>query len=208
MSIYLIIGTIVWLYALTILKRAKLPAFYFIVGSGGLFFILIALSDPYWVWFFTHAVVNGVRWFGAVTGWSTTMPKYSIVSIINQTAPINMSIDYECSGIIETAAYLSLVVFFPLYNRFEKLFFSVAGMLWIYMANVIRLSVIITIVHFAGANYFFVAHAMIGRLVFYALVIVLYYEIFTYSQVSQNLYHVIRRRFHRKGAEWWIWVIG
>lgn len=38
MSIYLIIGIIVWLYILSILKRAQLSAFHFIFGSGGLFF--------------------------------------------------------------------------------------------------------------------------------------------------------------------------
>ncbi len=38
MSIYLIIGIVVWLYALSILKRAGLSAFHFIVGSAGLFF--------------------------------------------------------------------------------------------------------------------------------------------------------------------------
>lgn len=58
MNVYIIVGTIIWLYVLSVLKRSKLSAFFFIVGSGGLFFILIALSDPYWVWFFTHAVLH------------------------------------------------------------------------------------------------------------------------------------------------------
>lgn len=83
MNIYLLIGIVVWLYLLSILKRARLSAFYFIVGSGGLFFILIALSDPYWVWFFTHAVINGVKWFGELTGMSTVMNHYGLISISN-----------------------------------------------------------------------------------------------------------------------------
>ncbi len=37
MNIYLLIGIVVWLYILSILKRARLSAFHFIVGSGGLF---------------------------------------------------------------------------------------------------------------------------------------------------------------------------
>lgn len=118
MSIYLIIGIIVWLYILSILKRAQLSAFHFIFGSGGLFFILIALSNPYWVWFFTHAVINGIKLIGTSTGLCTVMSHYGMVNIINPTSPVNMAIDYECSGIIETVAYISLVSFLPLFNRY------------------------------------------------------------------------------------------
>lgn len=197
MNIYLLIGIVVWLYLLSILKRARLSAFHFIVGSGGLFFILIALSDPYWVWFFTHAVINGVKWFGELTGMSTVMNRYGLISISNPTAPVTMSIDYECSGIIETVAFLSMVIFLPMYNKFERVFFSILGTLWIYVANVIRLVSVIMIVHFGGGNLFFLAHSIVGRLIFYVLVIMLYYEVFTFSQLSQGLYHIFKIRVQR-----------
>lgn len=197
MNIYLLIGIVVWLYLLSILKRARLSAFHFIIGSGGLFFILIALSDPYWVWFFTHAVINGVKWFGELTGMSTVMNRYGLISISNPTAPVTMSIDYECSGIIETVAFLSMVIFLPMYNKFERVFFSILGTLWIYVANVIRLVSVIMIVHFGGGNLFFLAHSIVGRLIFYVLVIMLYYEVFTFSQLSQGLYHIFKIRVQR-----------
>lgn len=197
MSIYLLIGIVIWLYALSVLKRAQLSAFHFIVGSGGLFFILIALSDPYWVWFFTHAVINGIKWFNALTGMSSVMTKYGLVSIFNPTVPVTMSIDYECSGIIETTAFISLVMFLPMYNRPERVFFSIVGTLWIYIANVIRLITVIIIVHFGGGQLFFLAHSIFGRLVFYILVIILYYDVFTYSQLSQGLYHAFKIKIDR-----------
>lgn len=203
MNIYQIIGAIIWLYVISVLKRANLSAFFFIVGSVGLFFILITLSDPYWVWFFTHAVMHGIGWFGSLTHMSEIMPKYGLVSINNSTSPVMMAIDYECSGIIETSAFISMVVFFPLYNNFEKIFFSIVGTLWIYVANVIRLATVVVIVHFGGGNLFFLAHTILGRLVFYVLVIMLYYNVFTYSQISHSLYrnfkmHIQRFQF-RKG---------
>ncbi|RRG09144.1 MAG: exosortase family protein XrtG [Lactobacillus sp.] len=196
MNVYIIVGTIIWLYVLSVLKRSKLSAFFFIVGSGGLFFILIALSDPYWVWFFTHAVLHGIGWLGGLTHMSTIMPKYGLVSISNPTSPVMMSIDYECSGIIETTAFISLAVFYPLFNKFEKVFFVLWGILWIYLANVIRLMTVITITHFGGGNLFFLAHSVIGRMVFYVLVIVLYYNVFTYSQISHSLYNNFKARMH------------
>ncbi|ANZ59916.1 exosortase family protein XrtG [Secundilactobacillus paracollinoides] len=188
MSIYLIIGIVVWLYALSILKRAGLSAFHFIVGSAGLFFILISLSDPYWIWFFTHAVINGVKWVGDVTGMCDVMNRYGLVAINNPTQPVMMSIDYECSGIIETTAYIGMVAFSPMYNSVERVFFGVVVTLWIYGANVIRLTVVVTIVHFMGGGQYYLAHTIIGRLVFYTLVIAMYYNVFTYTQVSHSLY--------------------
>lgn len=199
MSVYLVIATVIWLYVISVLKRSNSSAFFFIVGSVGLFFILIAISRPYWVWFFTHAVLHGVGWFGSVTGMSEIMPKYSLISINNPSNPVMMAVDYECSGVIETSAYLGLVVFFPIYRAYERVFFSVIGIVWIYVANVIRLATVITIVHFGGSDLFFLAHSIVGRMVFYLLVIILYYNIFTYSQISHSLYNNFKVRMRKLG---------
>ncbi len=154
----------------------------------GSFFILITLSDPYWIWFFTHAVIDGVKWVGEVTGMCEVMTRYGLVNINNPTYPVTMTIDYECSGIIETTAYIGMVAFFPMYNSVERVFFGVVGTLWIYGANVIRLTIVVIIVHLFGGGQYYLAHTIVGRLVFYTLVIAMYYNVFTYTQVSHSLY--------------------
>lgn len=188
MNIKILLGIVIWLYGLSVLKRARLSAFYFIVGSAGLFFILTAISRPYWVWFFTHAVIHGVALFGTLSRWCTIMFKMGLVYITNTGNPVVMSIDYECSGIIETCAFVGLVVFFPMYQRKEKVFYAVFGVLYIYAINVLRLVVVIIIVHFGGGETFFLAHSVIGRLLFYVLVIALYYNVFTCSQLARGIY--------------------
>ncbi|MDG5112319.1 hypothetical protein P8T56_01915 [Companilactobacillus pabuli] len=57
----------------------------------------------------------------------------------------------------------------------------------------LRLALIIIIVHFAGGSAFFIGHSIVGRMVFYILVIALYYNVFTYSQISHSLYQNFRR---------------
>ncbi len=194
MSIYILIGAVIWLYALSVLKRARLSAFYFIVGSAGLFFILMALSDPYWVWFFTHAIIHGVSWLGKLTGWCEVNMKTGLVYIVNAGNPVNMSIDFECSGIIETSALISLIAFFPTYVRKEKIFYAIFGTIFIYLSNLIRLGSVVLIVHFQGGNSFFMAHSIVGRVIFYVLVIMLYYHVFTYSQLAQGVYRQLVER--------------
>lgn len=182
---------------LSVLKRAKLTAFSFIIGSVGFFFILMAMSTPYWIWFFTHSVINGVAWLGDLTKMSQTYPKYGLVYIVNNLSPVTMQIDYECSGIIETMAYISLLAFYPTYSRKEKVFYLLMGMLWIYLSNVLRLMLVIIMVHFGGAGLFYLAHSIIGRIVFYLLVITLYYNVFTYSRLSQGIYKIFKERIKR-----------
>ncbi|WP_204121247.1 MULTISPECIES: exosortase family protein XrtG [Levilactobacillus] len=188
MRVSILLGIVVWLYVLSVLKRARLSAFYFIAGSAGLFFILTSISRPYWVWFFTHAVIHGVALFNDVTNWCTIMYKMGLVYISNAGNSVIMSIDYECSGIIETCAFIALVAFFPMYKRKEKVFYALFGLIYIFLINVLRLSVVITFVHFGGGQTFFLAHSILGRLIFYVLIIVLYYNVFTYSQLAQGLY--------------------
>ncbi len=56
------------------------------------------------------------------------------------------------------------------------------------MANLIRLFTVVSIVHFGGGELYYLAHAIIGRMVFYVLVIALYYNVFTYSQLARGIY--------------------
>jgi len=197
MNSYLLLGIIVWLYMLSVLQRAKLTAFSFIVGSVGLFFILMALSNPYWIWFFTHAVINGVSGLGNLTGMSGSYPKYGLIYIKNDLSPVTMMIDYECSGIIETMAFIGLLAFYPAYTRKEKVFYLLFGIVWIYLANVIRLGIVIVMVHFGGGSVYYLAHTIIGRIAFYLLVIILYYNVFTYSRLSRGLYKNLKDRLKR-----------
>lgn len=126
------------------------------------------------------------------------MLKTGLVYITNGHNPVVMSIDYECSGIIETCAFIALTLFFPMYKRKEKVFYAIFGLVFIYLSNVLRLIVVISIVHFGGGDAFFLAHSVIGRLVFYVLVIALYYNVFTYSQLSRGIYREFLDWGHHK----------
>ena len=198
MTLYLIIGLVIWLYILSVLKRAKLPAVYFIAGSVGFFFLLMFLANPYWIWVMKQLVTRGVGAWGALLGWSETYPRYSMLSVLRGAGNVSILVDYECSGIIETTAFWALMTFFPVYSRAEKLFYCLTGLVWIYIANVIRLFIVVALVHMGGVQWFFWAHSIIGRLVFYALVMAMYYTVFTYSQISRSFYEQFRKRLKRR----------
>lgn len=177
---------ILWIYLLNVLKRNRMSAFFFILGGIGFFFIILGLSKPYWVFLLSHIVVMGTSFFWSWTHWVQGNPMHNFLYIFDFRSSISISIDYECSGIIESCAYVSLVLFFPAYSRKEKLLYSLIGLIWIYFTNIIRLSVVIIVVHFLGVKAFYLSHSILGRVVFYISILILYYKIFTYTQVTKN----------------------
>ena len=121
MNIYVLIGIIVWLYLLSVMKRSKLTAFYYILGSVGLFYLLILFSRPYWVWYLTQLVIKAVDLFGSWFHMTEDFSQYSLIVIHSAKEQMNLYVDYECSGVIETAAFLGLLTFYPFANFKIKL---------------------------------------------------------------------------------------
>ena len=56
---------------------------------------------------------------------------------------------------------------------------NLSGVAAIYVINLIRLYSIVLVIFYGGRNTIYVAHSIIGRLVFFALIIVLYWRVFT-----------------------------
>lgn len=184
LNFWIVLGAVIWLYALSVLHRAKLAGLYFWVGSVGLFTLLAFTSRAYLVWFLSAVVTSVTGWWGNLVGIYTTSYLHNLIQIHNAHGLTLLFVDYECSGIIETLAYLSLLWFYPLYTRAAKVKLSVAGFAWIFGSNVVRLSLIATILYFTGPAAFFWVHSILGRLIFYVLVIILYYRVFTRPQFN------------------------
>lgn len=181
LTIYWFVGLVVWLYGLTICKRAALPTYYFIWGSIGLFFLLFFLSRPYLIWLMVQTVVAGVGVIVDPLQLAQTAAHYGLILINTTNGALSLAIDYECSGVIETIAFWSLLIFYPVYSLRTKVWLGWIGLVFIYFANIARLVLIIVLVHYFGTSIFFFAHTILGRLFFYAFVVYFYYRVFTYG---------------------------
>lgn len=186
-NIIFLILFILWVYLLSVLKRTKLVAFHFILGSVGLFLILLILSKPVVIRIMSQLVTILAGAVGSLTQTFTTAYQYSLIYVNTAQGVVIMFIDSECSGVIESAAYIALLSFFPLYKRSEKQLLSIIGVLWILLANVLRILLITFIVYFFGKESFYFAHAILGRVVFYILTIILYFNVFTRSHVVKQM---------------------
>lgn len=176
-------ATLAWLYVLHALARADLRFWRFLVGSIGLFVLLMVFVRPWATQPLAQVVaaVSGV--FGSLTGTFESFFRYGVLFVDSAQGAITLKIDFECSGIVEIMAFLSLLAFFQVYNRPERVLVGIGGTLFILLANALRIILICEVIHFAGPDAYYVAHSLLGRLVFYVLTVWLYFYVFTKPQV-------------------------
>ena len=197
MNWFSIVVFILWVYLLTVLKRGKLDFWYFIAGSVGLFIFSVIFIEPVAVEPLQKAVAAAAGIPGRLTGIYESYFQKGIIFISTGGTSLSLYIDFECSGIIETLAFFALLWFFPVYRLYEKVVVSIAGGLLIFASNVLRIFVICLVVYFFGGDMYFLAHTIIGRLVFYACTIALYFYVFTKSQIIRQKVGGMRYEIHK-----------
>ena len=174
---------IIWLYILSVTKRAKLHAWSFMWGSLGLFVIMMMTIQPLLTMPLARCVSALAGVVGSITGAFTAYFKYGIIFIHTGMSSITLLIDFECSGIIEIMAFISLLAFFNVYNISEKIIVGISGFCYIMVCNALRIVLICLSVHFFGMGAYYVVHTFIGRIFFYVLSVLLYFYVFTKPQI-------------------------
>ena len=178
-----IIAVFVWLYLLHVTDRAKLPFWHYILGALGLFLLMMCYVRPVLTEPLARAVAALAGLVGKITGTFSPFFKYGILFVQSDVGAITLQIDFECSGIIEIMAFLALLVFFRVYTVAERVIVSICGILYIMLANALRIILICEMIHFGGLDLYYMSHAVVGRLVFYVLSVLLYFYVFTKPQI-------------------------
>lgn len=174
---------VVWWYLLRVMDRAELNFWHFVLGSCGLFIFLIVLVQPILTKPLGQMVAAIAGLFGTLTHTFAAYFRYSVLFIQTVEGAMTLQIDFECSGIIEILAFISLLAFFRVYTRNQRVVIGVLGTLGIILANVLRIIVICEIIYFGGPKVYYVSHSLVGRFIFYGLSILLYFYVFTKPQI-------------------------
>ena len=138
--ILIVVLLIGWLYILRVFRRAELSFWHFIWGSFGLFIAMMVMVRPVLTQPLAQVVAAIAGIFGKLTGMFTAYFKYGVIFVNSSAGSISMVIDFECSGILEIMAYVSLLAFFDAYTRFEKIVVGIAGIFYIILANALRIT--------------------------------------------------------------------
>ena len=183
--IYVVAATAIglWVWLLRVLRKAGLKFWRYLLGSCGIFLILLILVRPWLVLPLARLIAAIAGIFGKVTGFYQAYYRYGVIFIESLNGAITVNIDLECSGFIEISAFVSLLSFYGIYNIPERIYVGVVGTLYTMLTNAFRIAVICTMIHFMGTDYYYVAHTIVGRIVFYVLQVILYFFVFTRPHV-------------------------
>lgn len=182
----LLLAFAAWIYCLTVFHRKKLEFYFFLAGSVGTFLFSFAVLQKPLTRILTTLTCYLTGLLGNAFGIFRAYTDHAILFIDNADGPISLYVDFECGGVIEILVFISLVAFFAVYRTWEKLLISFAGILWIIAANIIRLFSICLMINQFGNESYYMAHTIVGRLLFYALSIILYFYVFTRAQIRRQ----------------------
>lgn len=187
MNWILILLIVIWIYVLSIFKRKKQGFFFFLLGSVGTFLFSFVILYPILTEPLARLVCDITGVVGRLTGIFKAYSSYGILFIENVTGgPVSLYVDFECAGLVENLVFISLLLFFPAYKWYEKIWVGALGVTGVMAANVLRLTIICIMIHVWGNEMYYLAHTIVGRLVFYVLSIMLYFYIFTRRQIKRQ----------------------
>ena len=181
-----IILFIVWIYILFVLYRTDLKFWHYIVGSIGTFIFFMTFFRELVTMPLARIVAALAGIVGDLTGAYHAFYKYGVIFIESFNDSITVRIDLECSGIIEITIFVSLLAFFRVYSIPERVYIGIIGVMYTIFSNAIRRTCICLMIHFFGTNFYYMAHTVIGRIIFYVLQVILYFMVFTKPQVIRT----------------------
>lgn len=194
----------------------SIPAPWIIVAIAGFTMTIAALARKkrWWLSYYlvgSVAVVAGLMSFFVLTGYDNYVMGVEAQSMAWVASALGMPSQYmspnaflfpdptgwsifgiglECSSIIEISVFIALLLFYPSYSWKRKLKYATIGAVATYLANVIRILTIVLLVSVFGKTSIYVAHAIVGKIIFFAFIVILYWYLLTkptMGQVRKNI---------------------
>lgn len=175
---------LIWLLVVALLRRHRIWLFYYIWGSVGFTLIIVLLLRgsfvEQWMEYHTGLVLHHLLGFLDIRTYVFERA-YGVLLVLIEVdnSWTTVDIDIESSSLLEMCIFLGLLLFYPAYPLTRRVLFSMAGIALIYGINILRLLVIISVIHWGGRSMIFVAHTLLGRIIFFLFIIALYWHFFT-----------------------------
>jgi len=177
---------IVWIYVLSVMNREKMAAFRFFIGAAGFFTLVFTMLKDYLVIICVSILEGLLEICSKLVPYFVMYKQYNIMFINHENAAISLFIDYECCGFIEILVAVSIILFFPLFDKVHKLIYCLIGFVYTMIANLVRLLFIAAFIYKYGNNAYYVAHSVLGRIVFYIFTLLFYFYMISWKQIKKQ----------------------
>lgn len=180
-----IISMIIWIFFIKMFHDLKMTAFKFYFGSIGLFFILLFFFRSYLEHGFKILLYYSLLFLSNITHlfYLNTLSNV-VINVNNLTFSINFSL--QASTFISMTVFTSLICFFPLLYFKKRIYLFFLGNILIFLINILKSFTVILLIKLFSAYSLVMDFDVIGKLIFFALIIILYYFIFTKAQIKNQ----------------------
>ena len=176
----LVIATIIWIILTFMLWRSRRWLLFYLTGAFGftllMMFAAVILDWDTWLEAIEAAQVAAIS---AALGMGVDLLGKTGLAIPNHTGWAVFDVGIECSALLEMSAIVGLTMFYPAFNGGRKLLTAGIGTVATYIANIMRILLIVAIINAFGTNWVFAAHAVFGRVFFFIATIALYWYLIT-----------------------------
>jgi len=175
----------IWMLIVTFFRLNRIWLPYYIIGSVGLAFIIIFVGRATGLeQALQIGVAAGVHATSLALGLPTEIfqsaPGSILVLVVSQDIGWTMlQVTIESSGLLESGVVAGMLLFYPGWSIRKRIWFTLAAVTLTYLANVIRLMVIVSTLHYMGKSSLLISHTIIGRAVFFAMVVAIYWFLMT-----------------------------
>ena len=184
-----------WAAAYVFLRRSRAWLLSYVVGAVGFTLIVVYLMrGSVLESAFETAGAVGAHYVGNLIGIPTKVffnaPGTLLVLIVYQHSGWTaVEVDIECSGLLESIVFIGLVLFFRGLPFIRKVWYISVGLVFTFLVNLLRIVLIVAMITHFGKDAIYLAHTVVGRAVFFLLVINLYWYTFTRTTME-----TLRRR--------------
>ena len=187
MASLMVVGLVLlWIAAVAFFRAQRIWLVYYTLGAVGLALLLVYAIQRVGSGALTLETLTayGAHFTATALGIPTRIfqaaPNTVLVMVIAQDVGWTaLQVGIECSGLLETAIFVGLLAFYPGWQWRRRAVLIACGVTVTYVANVGRMLLIIAIMHWLGKDWLLFAHTLVGKFVFFVLVIVIYWYLLT-----------------------------
>lgn len=185
-NIPFIFFVITWGMGILFLRLYRIWFFHYLLGTTGLAFILVYINRNLFhsEIYLAQSVAKSVHILGNLINIPTQIfpqaPGLLLVLVIVQKIGWTaLEIGVESSGLLEMCVLTALILFYPGWNWFSRILRIFIGLLFTWLANTARMTIIMLMLHYLGKDVLVLAHTFLGKLFFFICTIAIYWYLVT-----------------------------
>lgn len=195
--IALLAVTALWAAVVAFFWHAKAWLPYYVIGASGAAVLLVVFARdvvPLEL-ALRAATARSVDAVSGLLGMHTSLSRepgsIMVVAVPHHSQWTLLRVGLESSGLLESATLVGLIAFFPNGSWRRRALLVTAAVAASFVANVLRVLVIVTSITLAGQDSLDVAHVFLGRILFFAMALAIYW-----FAITRPTLRTVHRRVH------------